>query len=296
MIEKVFRQLLPNHRPQKLATDKLPNFCSAGGQPLPVRGYYEFNFMIDKKFIKHKCYVIPSLNEPLILGIDFIQQHQLWYCPKNKSFAWEGQPNWGQGHLKVCAATIVPPLSVAYLKATIRTEGGSLPGEGNLCIANIASSLHTLITGGPYLVQPDSQGQITVAVKNCSPVDLELQRNNFISSIKNVQDCETREINPAYLQAITQQHQSAQLRQTLSAKKRQFIEENVKLQVPEQFCQKYLNLLLKNHEAISQDKFDLGRTDTLMHEIALKTMEPVYVKQFKILDAHCKEVKKHVLE
>jgi len=226
------------------------------------------------------------------LGIDFIQQHQLWYCPKNKLFAWEGKPNWGQGHLKVCTATVVPPLSVAYLKATIRTKGGPLPGEGNLCIANIASSLHPLITGGPYLVQPDSQGQITVAVKNCSPVNLELQRNDFIGSVKNVQDCETRKVHPAYLQAIAQQHQNTRPRQTLSAKQRQFIKENVKLQVPPQFCQRYLNLLLKHHEAISQDKFDLGRTDTLMHEIALKTTEPVYVKQFKIPDAHCKEVSK----
>ncbi len=233
MSKQVFRQLLPNHRPQKLATDKSPNFRSAGGQPLPVWGYYGFNFKIDKKFIKHKCYVIPNFNEPLILGIDFIQQHQLWYCPKNKSFAWEGQPNWGQGHLKVCNATVVPPLSVAYLKATIRTEGGSLPGEGNLCRANVASSLHPLITGGPYLVQPDSQGQVTVAVKNCSPVDLELQSYDFIGSVENVQDCETREVNPAYLQAITQQRENAQPWQTLSAKKRQFIEENAKLQVPE---------------------------------------------------------------
>jgi len=66
--------------------------------------------------------------------------------------------------------------------------------------------------------------------------------------------------------------------------------------VPEQFRQKYLNLLLKNHEAISQDKFDLGHTDTLMHEIALKTLEPIDIKQFKIPDVHCKEVEKHVLE
>jgi hypothetical protein len=55
MSEKVFRQLPPNHRPQKLATDKSPNFRSAGGQPLPVQGYYKFKFKIDKKFIKHKC-------------------------------------------------------------------------------------------------------------------------------------------------------------------------------------------------------------------------------------------------
>ncbi len=97
---------------------------------------------------------------------------------------------------------------MAYLKATIRTEGGSSPGENNLCIANVTSGLHPLITGGPYLVQPDSQGQVTVAVKNCSPLDLELQRNDFISSVENVQDCEAREINPAYLQAIAQQKEA----------------------------------------------------------------------------------------
>ncbi len=37
----------------------------------PVRGLYEFKLKINTKFIKHKFY------EPLILGIDFIQEHQL---------------------------------------------------------------------------------------------------------------------------------------------------------------------------------------------------------------------------
>ncbi len=296
MSEKVFRQLPAPYRPRKLVTDKIPNFRSAGGQLLPVQGLYKFSLKIDNKFVKHKFYVILDLNEPLILGIDFIQKHQLWYCPKNKSFAWEGQPNWGQGHLKVCQATVIPPLSIAYLKATIHTGGGSLPGKSNLCIANIASVLHLLITGGPYLVQPDSQGQVTVAVKNCSPLDLELQRNDFIGSVKNVQDCEAREVNPAYLQAVAQQREALRPHEVLHSKKKQFIIDNAKLQVPEQFQKQYLNLLLKNHEAISQDKFDLGSTDTLMHEIALKTAEPIDVKQFKNPDAHRKEVKKHVLK
>ncbi len=66
--------------------------------------------------------------------------------------------------------------------------------------------------------------------------------------------------------------------------------------MPEQYQQRYLQILLQNHEAVSQDKFDLGRTDTLMHEIALKTEEPIYVKQFKIPDTHQKEVERHVLE
>jgi hypothetical protein len=202
----------------------------------------------------------------------------------------------GQGHLKVCNATVIPPLSVAYIKATIRTESGSLPAEKNLCIANIASSLHPLITGGPYLVEPDNQGQVTVAIKNCAPTDLELQRNDFIGNIKNIENCKTKELNPAYLQAIAKKRENAHPKQTLTAQKKQFIEANIKLHIPEQFQHKYLNLLLKHHEAISQDKFDLGRTDTLMHEIALKTTEPIYIKQNKIPDAHCQEVEKHVLE
>jgi hypothetical protein len=145
-------------------------------------------------------------------------------------------------------------------------------------------------------VEPDSLGQVTVAVKNCAPTELELNRNDFVGNIENVENCETREINPAYLRSIPEQRANARPRQTLTAKMRQFIESTVKLNVPEQFQTKYLNLLLKHHEAISQDKFDLGRTDTLMHEIALKSNKPIYVKQFKIPDAQRQEVEKHVLE
>jgi hypothetical protein len=79
------------------------------------------------KILKHEFYVIPDLNEPLILGIDFIQKHQLWYCPKNTSFTWEGQPNWGQGHLKLSPATTVTPLSVAFIKATYLRVTCALP-------------------------------------------------------------------------------------------------------------------------------------------------------------------------
>jgi hypothetical protein len=127
---------------------------------------------------------------------------------------------------------------------------------------------------------------------------LTLSFSETISSVKlkNIQDCETREIKPAYLQAVAHQQQAAKPHQKFREQKKKFILETVKMQVPEQLHQQYLDVLLCHHEAISKDKFDLGRTDTLMHIIALKTQEPIYIKQFKINDAHHKEVKKHVLE
>ncbi len=161
--QKVFCQIPPQHHPTKLeGGGGMPIFKSAGGQILQVQGKYQFEMHIGSKSLQRELYVIPDLNELLILGIDLIQLHQLWYCPKNCSFAWEGQPNWGSGHLKVCRATIIPPLSVAYVKVAVRTEGGAPPDKGNLCLANVASSQHPLVTGGPYLVSPDTLGKVTL--------------------------------------------------------------------------------------------------------------------------------------
>jgi hypothetical protein len=251
----------------------MPKFKSAGGQILPVNGKYQFRVQIGTKAIQHEFYVIPDLNKPMILGIDFIQQHQLWYCPKNRLFAREGQPNWGTRHLKICSAMTIPPLSVAFVKVAIWTEGGALPGEGNLCLANIASSQHPLVTRGPYLVSPDTLGQVTVAVKNCAPTKLELARNDFIGTLENITGCKMRELNHAYLQAVARANQKPVTK--ISNAKKQFIEQTVHLQVPQQYREQYLKVLLKNHKAVSENKFDLGCTDTLMHEIALKTDEPI---------------------
>ncbi len=230
--EKYFRQIPLNHRPVKLKEGTPHRFKTAGGQPLNIRGRYKFNIKIGTKTLTHDFYVIPDLNEPLILGIDFIQKHQLWYCPKNESFAWEGQPNWGQGQIKVASAMTIPPLSVAFIRATVRTEGGALP-EGTTCIANVPSSSHPLVTGGLYLVQPDNLGQVTIAVQNCSPMDLELDRNDFIGQVENVHDSETQELNPVYLQAVACQQHEAKPRQKHTEQTKKFILESAKLQVPE---------------------------------------------------------------
>jgi hypothetical protein len=55
---------------------------------------------IGAKSLQHKLYVIPDLNEPLILGINFIQLHQVWYCPKNTRLSGRGNPIGAQGTSK----------------------------------------------------------------------------------------------------------------------------------------------------------------------------------------------------
>jgi hypothetical protein len=96
------------------------------------------------------------------------------------------------------------------------------------------------------LVSPDALGQITVAVKNCAPVELELSQNEFIGSLENITGCETRELNPAYVQAVAHATNN-QSTEKLTTEKRQFIEKTIHLNVPEQFREQYLKVILKNH-------------------------------------------------
>ena len=69
--------------------------------------------------------------------------------------------------------------------------------------------------------------------------------------------------------------------------KRKHIKENANINVPAQYKRKYEDLILKHFKIVSIGKNNLGRVKHLFHKIHIKDNEPVYRKQFKILDTHC---------
>ena len=104
-------------------------------------------------------------------------------------------------------------------------------------------------------------------IYNCGPTEFEMNKNDFIGITENVSKCEKKEINPRYLSSIGSKVQ----KEVLSKEKKAFILQNVHLNVPIEHREKYLEVILKNHECVSRHHFDLGRTQTLLHEISLKT-------------------------
>jgi hypothetical protein len=63
------------------------------------------------------------------------------------------------------------------------------------------------------------------------------------------------------------------------------IAQKAHLNVPNEFKQKYIDILYKHQAAISVNKMDLGQAKTFTHKIHLKDNNPVYRKQFKISEA-----------
>ena len=62
--------------------------------------------------------------------------------------------------------------------------------------------------------------------------------------------------------------------------------QDIRLNVPDCEREKYLKLILDNHDVFSKSKNDLGLANHYEHSIALKNSEPLYIKQFKIPEVH----------
>ena len=293
--EKTFRRIPVDKRPAVKLIDKAYRFKGAGDQDLDVRGRFTLPLKVGQKQLAHEFFVIKSLGEELILGIDFMHAHKLNYDTHTKRFSWRREGVWEKGLFKVCEQHTLPPLSLSLVRAKLSPDNGAQQPAGAVCVVSVCTPSHPLLTAGPSLVTTDSFGNAIIPVYNCSPVEAHLQRNDFLGGAENAAEFQMNEINPEFINSIRKKN--APGFEPPSAEKLKFIKEKARLdQIPPELRQSYLRLLVKNHQAVSQHKFDLGRASTLMHDIELKTNEPIYVKQFKIPEAHRQEVEKHVAE
>ena len=79
--EKEYRNIPINLRPQKDHYAPWLTLHSANNELMQVKGCYVMPVTVLDRKINHHFYVVKNLSSPLILGIDFINQHSLAYNP-----------------------------------------------------------------------------------------------------------------------------------------------------------------------------------------------------------------------
>ena len=249
---------------------------------------------VQGKALKQKVIVLNKLSEDFIVGMDMISQHKIFFDPISRDFHWDRPQEWSKGHAKVRKQVKLAPLSVTTIPVQLSTESGMIPDATHTAMVNIGHHQNPYLTGGPYMVTADNQGNTWLPVYNCSPMEIELPRGDFIGLTENLKGCQMTEINPAYIRQVAKQQKSGT--PPIAPAKAKLIRDKFCSEVEDRWKDQYLQVILRNHEAISLDRFDLGRAKTLLHDITLKTTEPIFVKQFRIPDAHQAEVERHVVE
>ena len=77
------------------------------------------------------------------------------------------------------------PLQANVCNVQVHTKSGDMPSSKDTMIVNVSHPDNPLVTGGPYLVSPDENGLVTVPINNCSPLSVEIDRNEFIGVDEN---------------------------------------------------------------------------------------------------------------
>jgi hypothetical protein len=269
---------------------KFKNFKAAGGNKLDIAGKVTVPIEIDKRQVSHPFYLIDNLNEKCILGIDFITKHQLNYCPQTRMFFWPGEKPWLTGIITTTKAQTISALTSKVIKVNVVTDQKTIPNKDTVVSACVGSETKPLLTSDLGLASVTDQGQINILVKNCAPCDITLVKDEIIGKTENLQGSQFFPINTEMFCISTIKCKPA------PTHVRDFIQSHTKMNVPDSEKGKYLALLQEHWETFSLTKNDLGLCTKMQHDIELKTKEPIYVKQFRIPEAHMKEVKTQLTE
>jgi len=273
--------------------NSIQTFESAGGNSLKVIGTTRINCIIDSKSVQHQFYVIENLNEKGILGMDFIARHELHQDVVTNTFYWTpNQGTWNHGKMMSVKDVKLEALTTTQVKVQMETYDGKVPSEGHPVISYVSHETHPLVSGMPGLLQTNKENVCTILMQNCAPFDIMINSKEMVGTIENVQHEQRYLLDQELINSVTI---TRPMRRATEEDKR-FLKNNEKILVPKTFAKRYESLLETCHEVFSRNKSDLGKSDLIVHDISLKTKEPVYVKQFKIPDAHMKEVENHVKE
>ena len=131
--EKTFRRIPVDKRPAVKLIDKAYRFKGAGDQDLDVRGRFTLPLKVGQKQLAHEFFVIKSLGEELILGIDFMHAHKLNYDTHTKRFSWRREGVWEKGLFKVCEQHTLPPLSLSLSPSKPSPANGATAPAGAEC-------------------------------------------------------------------------------------------------------------------------------------------------------------------
>ena len=267
----IFGQQPPSNKLSKTS------YRAANGGQMDNLGIHDMKFTIRGRDYEHPVQILDGLTD-CIIGIDFMHRFNVSYNTKTRNIVFDS-PNLEV--LTLSNEETIQALSSKVIRA--RFHGTLLPNAHH--IASVISTQCKTITGMPQLVSFDKNNICSIVVDNCSPVDVTLPRKSIIAVLET-ETGEPLPLDDAQINAIISSVESKCTQKPIPRISREDIARRTKLNVPEEFRQRYIDALFKYRKAISVNKHDLGLHTTFKHKIHLKDNNPVYRKQFKIPEAH----------
>jgi len=236
-------------------------------------GIFDIKMTIRGRKFLHPVTVVEDLNNN-IFGSNFTHTHKLNYNSTSKQITF--------AHMFTNALYAVKEVTILALSSMmVNTKFKGLTNESAKLIAMIHAPQHPTISGMPAWVTLDDYRNCKLIIDNCAPFDIVLPQNEILG----VLEFEAEHCLPLHEDTVASIISNIEQKFPIVTKKNYTCDKIVKkahLNMPNEYKQRYIDILYKHQAAISVNKMDLGRAKNFTHKIHLKDNNPVYRKQFKI--------------
>jgi hypothetical protein len=265
MTAESFHAAFPFDKPRRVQNAQ--HCTAASGNKMHSLGIFEIDLQIKGKSFKHNVNVIDQLTDNII-GIDFMHKHKLHY----DVLTWQVKIS----GINIDQIVAIKEQTLPVLASTVITAKykGSVDKNCNY-VASIFAPKTPMISRMPDIVSIDKNNNCKIIVDNCAPYDVVIDRNDILG----IMDAEPDTLIPLEDSTISSILKNIE-KQLPKVPKKKLTKADIALKahlnVPEQYKQKYIDILHKHQQAISANKYDLGLATNFKHKIHLKDSAKVY--------------------
>ena len=303
--EKYFNSLWQNWTLHRLPMPSSLRVTGITGHTIKIVDYVLLEMKVLGKTLRRPMLVVSGLDHTqAVLGWDTVkeeglvidgQQNQVHFSTKEKV----GQ--WSVAALQTARRQKIMPWSIHKVYAVPTVGDKVLPaGAEGICEVDPTATLGLW----DNLNRVNDDGEVLLSIVNTTDRELELKPGDIVGSMSNPEFFEetVRPLTDETLASIfgtigkePNEPKKGLLTQP-TAEQKKVLEEKLHIEAPEQWRGHYKDLLLRYHDVISTDKFDLGWTDVIQHKIHMKDQVPVHSRQFRIPFEHEETVHQYVRE
>jgi hypothetical protein len=250
---------------RRTKTDTL-RITSASSETLRVDGMFEISMEIHGQKVTWPMAIIKDLSSEIILGDDLLAK--LGACVDVKKKTVTLDPSHAVCTLVAKHKVVVKPFAIKTIKV-VTGKYGQL---------GVIEPRSELVVGG---VQESKEGAVSVVLHNGDAVERTIEQGEELGLFETLEEEAT-----CTLASFEECRPKAKTVEKPSKTKVEVIATQTRTEWVGDIRRRLLQILIDNHEAVSEDKGDLGRTNVVPHRLVRRSEKQIYRTQFPIPVAH----------
>ena len=293
---------------------------NASGSRMAIHGVFWLTMTIAGRTLTEPVVVLTQMSGDAILGQNVIDRHGLFYDEqgcfhfRSKSAPKQAPADWESADLRATSACSIEAGGAVLVSCALFDPSSNLrlpPWQD--FIADVSAA--------PVAAQTDRDGVARIYVSNLGDITQEVARGDLLAKAESFNAYQ--DASPASATEIASicataaatargdrrhqrrpPHDHRRRHQTpnahtppspLSPEKNKLIGEVIqRSKIPSTFQRQYTELLTEFGDVVSEDADDLGHSSTVVHDIDLRSQEPVYTKQYTLPEQDLRFIKESV--